>query len=210
MAQDHVEAGVVEHTRIEIKTTGFSVRIGENPHARTNHFIRQSRPYLESHKLREYWNCCGINMIALFNTWLFISIIGCLLYYIAAIVMVLANILWLCVFLQHQVVVYGTIPHILKQPIVPNNALNFLNDFVEIELHQVKGAYAASQDAGIGIIQSSQGKIKFHVLSEEAASNIRATRRYSIIGFSCSLLMVIFSIVMIPIDIIYLNNGLVS
>ena len=140
----------------------------------------------------------------IFAIWLVISLIFTFLFWALAIVSLLPTIMWLCLFIQHMTVVYNTIPYILKQPIVPNNTLQSANDFIEIEVHQVKGAYAVSQDAGIGIFQSNQEKIKFHVLSEGAASTIRTSRIHSIIGLLCSILMIIVSIIMVPVGIVYI------
>ena len=206
--QDHIQAGVIQQTKIEAKTTGKPVSIGNSPHVRTNHYIRESRPYIRNRELNEYRSLGDANIMVIFAIWLVVSVIITFLYWILPTVYInlFINIRWVSTFIQHMTVVYDTIPYILKQPIVPNNQLQLTNDFVEIDIHQVQGAYAISQD-GFGILQSSQGKIKFHVLSERAASTIRMSRTYSIIGFLCSLVMVIVSIVMVPFSIItYIIN----
>ena len=207
MAADRVEAGVVQQTQIGVKTTGNPISISNSPHARTNHYIRESRPYITNRILNTYWTFCDINIMVAFAIWLVISLILTFLYWVLATVNLIINVLWLCIFIQHMTVVHDTIPYVLKQPIVPNNSLRLANDFIEIEVHQVKGAYAVSQNAGIGILRRNQGKIKFHVLSEGAASKIRTSKTLSIIGLLCSILMVIISNVMIPVGIAFITYG---
>ena len=200
MDTEYVEAGVVQRTQIEVKTTGSPVKVGKSLHVQANHYIKVSRPYITNRVLHTYRTFFDINIVVIFATWFVISMVTTISYWVLGIVSIIINSMWLGLFIQHMIVVHGTIPYILKQPIVPNNTLRFANDFIEIEVKQVKGIYAVSQDAGIGILQSNQGKIKFHVLSEGAASIIRTSRKYSIIGFICSFLMVIISAIMVPVN----------
>ena len=206
MDTEYVEAGVVQKTQIEVRTTGNPVKIGKSPHVKANHYIQESRPYITNRVLHTYKTFFDINIMLVFAIWLVISLITIISYWKLGIVSIIINSMWLGLFIQHMIVVRGTIPYILKQPIVPNNTLRLTNDFIEIEVKQVKGIYAISQDAGIGILQSNQGKIKFHVLSEGAASIIRTSRKYSIIGFICSLLMAIISAIMVPVSRTYNNS----
>ena len=201
-------AAVSERTRVDVRETGVRVHVGNSIYAKTNHYIRASRPYFRNRTLREYWKCCNINPLLLFSLWLAVSVATSFIHWIAASMNVILDVLWICLFFQHMIVLCGTIPHILKQPILPNSEMRTSNSFMEIEVQHITGQYLILRNAGIGAIQREGGVIKFHILSERAAWYIRASRKCSIVGFLLSVLLLLFSCGVIAFDVMYMHGGI--
>lgn len=204
-----VSTGVVERTRVNVRETGVRVYVGNSIYTKTNHYIKESRPYIRNSKHRQYWKCCNVNIILLFFFWLAVSMATSFLHWTAAAGNVVINTLWVYFFSQHMMVVCCTLPHVLRQPILPNSEMRgrAANEFIEIQVEQVRGTYLAMRNAGIGVVQREGGVIKFHVLSEGAAWSIRTSRKCSIIGFVCSLLLLIFTCFVTFFDVFYFDYG---
>ena len=194
-------AAISERTRVDVRETGVRVHVGNSIYAKTNHYIRASRPYFRNRTLREYWKCCNINPLLLFSLWLAVSMATSFIHWIVASMNVILDVLWICLFFQHMVVLCGTVPHILKQPILPDSEMRTSNSFMEIEVQHITGQYLILRNAGIGAIQREGGVIKFHILSEKAARYIRASRKCSIVGFLLSVLLLLFSCGVIAFDV---------
>ena len=201
-------AAVSERTRVDVRETGVRVHVRNSIYAKTNHYIRASQPYFRNRTLREYWKCCNTNPLLLFSLWLAVSVATSFIHWIVASMNVILDVLWICLFFQHMIVLCGTIPHILKQPILPDSEMRTSNSFMEIEVQHITGQYLILRNAGIGAIQREGGVIKFHILSEKAAQYIRASRKCSIVGFLFSVLLLLFSCSVIVFDVVSISGGI--
>ena len=141
------QVGLIEGERFEVKNFGKTVNLRNTIYDRTNFFIDQSREYVGDHKLTRY-------LYILYIQWVYmlIFLISLLapLHFIFAFVMAGINFLFLLVWIQHAYVSVGTMPHVLKQPSLPNHMLNRDNEFFEITVEKYAALFASSKNAGIG------------------------------------------------------------
>ena len=199
-------AGHVEQQVITVTSTGETVHIPTDVYTRTNFYIEQTRQYIPSRKLHVFINFRGFPwiMIAVLSAQLIIlllvsiilgrtgSIFGpsmaCL---VLSLVTILSLIPTFIVYCQHLHVVCWTIPWVLRQPIIPNMTTG--NKHLEIAVNSLEGVYLRARNVGIGVVSQTTGKIKFHVLSFTAASQIKGARKFSIIFAVITFLFVVWA-----------------
>ena len=187
-----VTAGQVEQQVVTVKPTAGTVNLPIGRYNRTNFYIRQTRQYIPSRKLRVF-----INFKCLIWIMSFAFCTQCTLLMVVSILLVrgpsfrlslvclglsLFTILTLIptfiVYCQHLHVVCWTIPWVLRQPIIPNMTTD--NDYMEIAVTSLEGVYLRAHNVGIGVVSQTTGKIKFHVLNSVAVSQIKGARNFSI------------------------------
>ena len=169
-----VQAVKATQERVQVNKFGRTVYLRKSIYVKTNHYIKQSRPYIPNRKLRTY-------LYIRFMRWVF------LLYCVLCIPMpFLPNfmwpwsaatggigLIWFLIFAQHMHVIYWTLPQVLSQPILSDDAQPQENDFYEFKVERVEGVYLSARDSGIGIHQAAAGSIKFQALNETAACTVR-------------------------------------
>ena len=183
-----VEAATFSKTDISIKSTGRTVFI-KGSYASTNHYIRQSRGYVKKDgKLRQFINFPFMGY--LFGFFSFAAIFSFLHYFYGAIVFVL-SLLFFLLFCQHLHVLRGTLPYVLKQPVIKEQEHD--NAFYEIELSKLQGAYLQAKDEGVGVIIQAKGKIKLQVFNYRAITHMSNCRIRSVIMFLCTIIQLMWS-----------------
>jgi hypothetical protein len=71
-----------------------------------------------------------------------------------------------------------------------------MHDHIEIDLEVFKAQYAASSNAGVGLVVHESGKIKVQVFQEGAMKLMKITMVISVICFLVSVSLVLYSLVM--------------
>ena len=170
-----VQAAKATQENLTVRRFGTTIFLKDNVYTKTNFYIKQSRPYIPRRTLRTYlyirfmrWAflcycglCLPMPFLPDFIGWPWAAATGGL------------GLIWFLIFSQHMHVIYWTIPAVLSQPILPNNAQSRENDFYEFSLERVEGVYLSAKESGIGLIQRSAGSIQFQALNETAACNVR-------------------------------------
>ena len=163
-----VEAAKFSKTDISIKSTGKAIRIKGGCYSFTNHYIRKSRGYVKKDgKLRQFINYPLMGYLFCLHS--FAAIFVFLHYYFGIIIFV-GSILYFLLFCQHLHVLRGTLPYVLKQPVVSIREQSYDNWFYEIELSKLQGAYLQAKEEGVGVIIQAKGKIELQVFNN-AGSN---------------------------------------
>ena len=201
-----VTAGHVEQQVVTVKCTGKTVHVPTDKYTKTNFYIRQSRQYIPSRKLRvfvnfKWFSSIMITVLSIQFTILFVVTIllgqleptynTSLAWLVLSLVTILSLIPTFIVYCQHFHVVCWTIPWVLRQPIIPNTTTG--NNHLEISITNLEGLYLSARNCGIGLVSQTTGKIKFHVLSSDAASQIQQTRNVSIFLAVMTFLFVIWA-----------------
>ena len=187
-----VTAGHIQQQMMTVKSTGKTVNVPTDRYNRTNFYIIQTRQYIPSRELYIFINFRWFSLImatALVTQLIILSlvsgILGALVTFgssFACLVLSLAIILSLIptsiVYCQHLHVACWTIPWVLRQPVIPSMTTD--NKHLEIAVTNLEGVYLTARNSGIGLVSKTTGKIKFHVLSSAAVSQIEAARNFSV------------------------------
>ena len=185
---DNNQVGLVEGERFEVRNFGKTVHLRNTIYGKTNFFIDQSRDYVGDHKLTRYDYIIYIQWV-----YLLVFLISLLapLNFIFAFVMAGINALFFRIWIQHAHVSVGTMPHVLKQPSLPNHMLNCENEFFEITLEKYAALFASSKNAGIGIAATAKGTVKIQVF-KIASKNImkKCILVSSVALFGCSFVFI--------------------
>ena len=185
---DTNQVGLMEGERFEVRNFGEQVHLPNTIYGKTNFFINQSRDYVGDHKLTRYLYIIYIQWVYLL---VFIVSLFTPLQFIFAFVMAGINFLFLLIWIQHAYVSVGTMPHVLKQPSLPNHMLNFDNDFFEITLEKYAALFASSKDAGIGIAATAKGTVKIQVFKNASKNIMRKCILVSSVAlFGCILIFI--------------------
>ena len=219
-----VTAGHVEQQVVTVKSIGGKpVHISDAMYTRTNFYIRCTREYIPSRKLRVFVNFrwfFWIMTTVLCTQFTFLLLPSCLLGLLeptgggslACLVLSLFTILSLIptfiVFCQHLHVVCWTIPWVLRQPVIPKMTKD--NDHLEIAVTSLEGVYLRAHNSGIGLVSQTTGKIKFQVLSCHAFWKIQWARSVSIFLAGMTFLFVIWAISVFIVSLIWLITQLNS
>ena len=108
-----------------------------------------------------------------------------------SLVIILSLIPTFIVYCQHLHVVCWTIPWVLRQPVIPN--LTNDTDHLEIAITSREDVYVRAHNSGSGLEIQKTGKIRFHVLSSNATSNIHLARIFSIFFAVMTFFMMIWA-----------------
>ena len=189
VSSDEAKAALLEGERIEVKEVGKAVSTGSSIYSKTNFWINESRPYVGDHKLTRYFHLPLMMWIFLF---LFIVSLAAPAYYIYAFVMFGVGLIFFVIFLQHMYVNVKTMRYVLKQTSVPNDWIKFSNTFFVITLEKYRAFFAASSQAGIGLITSGKGTIKIQVFRKSSVGKMKNCVVLSTMAFLGSIFMVCY------------------
>ena len=115
------------------------------------------------------------------------------------------SLLWFLIFCQHLHVIRGTLPYVLKQPII--NDLDKENWFYKLKFSQLEGVYLEAQQEGIGMHVEAEGAIKFQVFNLKAKGKMTTCKGHSILMFLCSVFQIFWGILWIVANVI--SGGLI-
>ena len=184
-----VEVGEVNRDKITIKTTGNRVSIPGNMYGDTNFYIQQSKQYFPDRKLTTY---VYFYYMYLAYPLIFFGSLAAPANFIYAFVMTGVNGLFLLIYIQHLYVITKTMRYVLQQHTVPNNSLALNNDHLEISLEVYRARYAATTDAGVGIVTQASGTIKLQLFKKSTTGVMRNSVAVSIFCFIGCVLMVLY------------------
>ena len=204
---EDVETGVDRGTKVGVKETGTIVTVDQQtefeatvivnqyPFARTNFFIEEtlSRKYFKGRKLTRYLYFSKITHYAFIGLSIII-ILGAPFNYVAAFLMLPINVFYVMLFFQHIYVNIQTMRHVLKQPGVPDHTLSTSNAHLEITLEEYAASYAASQQAGLGLIDHGKGTVKIQVFQYSAKRKMWYCILLSSIYFTFAILEILYCV----------------
>ena len=185
----YVAVGEVTGGQISIRSTGTTVTVTDNLYPKTNFYIEQSRQYFPERKFRKY-----IYFYYFYTVYLliFLGSFPTFLNFIYAFVMAAVNGAFLLMYIQHIFVIVTTMRYVIKQPSVPNRSLRANNDHIEIGVDVYNARYAASSNAGIGLLVHGSGKVKVQVFRNRAMARMKNTMGISTLCFIGSIGMVAY------------------
>ena len=185
---EDVETGVVRGTKVGIKKTGTTVNVDRYMFAEANFYIEQSRIYFKGRKLTRYVYFSKV-LHYIYIGVLILGFFGAVYNFIIAFLAMLLNIPYLIMFTQHMYVNIQTMRYVLKQPVVPDDTLPTSNAHLEITLEEFAASYAASQQAGLGLIVHGKGTVKIQVFADSAKDKMWLCINLSTCGFLGTLLL---------------------
>ena len=161
------------HTRqVEIKDVSETAKVGNEIHAYTNHYIKESKPYFPNEKLRIYIYCPHFLKIAPipggFSIFGGIVVLGAPK--AVPVCFFVVCLLLFMIFCQHEWVNLKTLPIVHKQPFI--NHQYGLNRFYEVTITELNGIALQNYQAGIGFVELSQGKIQFQAFNKKAKKHM--------------------------------------
>ena len=186
---EDVEAGVLRGRILNIKETGTPTTIPGNIYGACNFYIQNSRDYVGGHPLTTY---IYIHFMPYIYGVIFVaSLFSPLLFYLAIVCFVL-NIIFLLFYIQHMYVNIKTMRYVLKQPGVPNHLLTHNNTFLEISLEEFAVAYAATKEAGFGIVSKEKGTVKIQVFKNTTKGKMKTCVWISTLSFLTAVALIAY------------------
>jgi len=164
--------------RVEIKDFDVTAEVRNEIHARTNHYIKQSRPYFPNKKLRGYIYCPHFLKITPIPGGF--SVFGAIVVYGAPkavpLFFFITCVLLFLMFCQHEWVNQTTLPIVHKQPVL-NNQESF-NKFYEVTITELDGIALKNYRAGIGFVHSKLrwGEIRYQAFNKKAKKHMSDAR----------------------------------
>ena len=190
----NVEVGQAQYQAVNIQSKGRPVKIRDAWHAATNFYIRQSRQYFPSHRLRTFAECrcfkSCVTCLCCFSLALVITA-SCLIGLLSddstaiAISIGMSALAVVCctpvllIFCQHLNVICCTLPLVLSQHVEPNLG-NKKNDHIEVGVTTLESAYVRANNRGVNLLSQNTGKVQIQVLSYEAVYKMKCARICSI------------------------------
>lgn len=198
-------AALVSGMTVQIReTTANVINLRDSIYTKANFWIGTSRQYVGGHRLYRYLHQARVNMywplpFCLFISLIFSPALGYIAVHLAGAIfntiMFAVGVAYLLLFTQHTFVNSMTIPHVLKQPSVPDHCLKNQNEYYEVTVEQFQAVFAASSNAGIGVVLSGTGKVKIQVFQKSAFLTMKICCVMSTIGLILSVILTIFSLV---------------
>ena len=188
-----VQGARVEQQTVTVRDTGHTVQVRDDVYTRTNFYIKVSRPYITSKKLRLFKHFRWFRTIILSLMFLqigslagvsgvlptyepdFVNSLVCL---VLSGVTLLSLIPLVILFSQHLHVICRTIPWVLRQPIMKDG--NFTNKHLEVAVTSLEGVMLSAHQRGVGQVSERTGKIELQVLGGLAVAKIRCAVATSI------------------------------
>ncbi|XP_032219507.2 uncharacterized protein LOC116602264 [Nematostella vectensis] len=170
-------------TEITVEDVGRKVRVRNDPHSRTNHYIKQSKPYYPGRKLSTYLNFPGIKNITIM-LW-FCTFFGALamldecspvLGWVPVCCFVVSAF-GISLFAQHETVSWKTLRLVLKQPVFQDQ--KDANAFYRVTVNELTGVALQNYYNGYGCVQVQEGLIQFQAFNPEAVRSMFTARRFS-------------------------------
>lgn len=197
-----VEAAKVSKTEFSLESAATPVTLNGR-YASTNHYIRQSRGYVKKDgKLCQFFYLPL--MSEAFVVYSFLALFAFLHLWAATAVLGL-SLLWFLIFCQHLHVIRGTLPYVLKQPIISNHDKE--NWFYKLKFSQLEGVFLKAREEGIGVVVMAEGAIKFQVFNLKAKGKMTTCKGHSILMFIISVLQIFWGILWIVANVI--SGGLI-
>ena len=186
-----VEAGVVTGRVLNIKETGTPTNIPGNLYGDSNFYIRNSRDYVGGRPITTY-------VYFYFMPFIYLAVVIASLLsplnFILAIVCLVLNIIFFLFYIQHMYVNIKTMRYVLKQPSLPNHTMNLNNTFLEISLEEFAVAYAATKEAGIGIVSKEKGTVKIQVFKNSTKARMKTCVFMSTVSFFLSFVLICYCV----------------
>jgi hypothetical protein len=184
--EDRVEAALLQGEMLRVeRQPDRTVFIKNNIYAKTNFYIKQSRPYFSA-PLTTYFNFW-------FHQWYFLS------YFIAGLFTPLDpifSLVWFCIgvpffflYLQHMYVNIKTMPYVLRQPSLPDGKLDRQNAFFKISYASFTAVYGETSEASVVRMDVEGGMIKVQVFQRSAMWCMKKCVIVSTLGFCGSICM---------------------
>ena len=169
----------VQCTQIKVENVGTDVKVVEEVHAKSNHYIKASKPYFPNEKLLTYIYWPKFLRMAR-SLWVasvfgFLPVLG-LSKYIAVFFSIVC-LLFIFIFCQHEWVNQKSLPVVFRQPVFDSQRR--CNDFYEVTVTELDGVALQNYQAGVGFIQMSQGKIQFQAFNKAGMKHMSNARCYS-------------------------------
>lgn len=199
MSTSEVAAARVDVNHIKVEDFGETVNLRDSHHARTNFYIKQSRPYFPDNKLRTYIDWPGVFRMA--GAIWFFSLFGILWGNISKYIplgVFLVCLLFFIIFCQHEWVNWKTLPVVLKQPVFPSQPSE--NNFYKVTITELSGIALENFQAGIGCVKLSQGMIKFQAFNKTAIKRMAKAKcgsRVMLFLFLMTVAWNLFSVVIV-------------
>ena len=168
IATGRTEVGRVQCTQVKVENVGDIVTVRDEIHAKSNHYIKQSRPYFRNEKLPTYIDCPYFLRIA--RVLCVASLFGALVAsggsQVIPIFFFSTCLLFFLFYCQHEWVIQKSLPVVYKQPVFDGQDKN--NDFYEVTITELDGIALQNYRAGIGFVKLSHGKIEFQAFNKTA------------------------------------------
>ena len=162
-----VTAGKASRIEIFITESGKNVNVPNDPYARTNFFVDQSRQYVPNVRLRKYVSFGRMNtffciFLAFHLGMLLFLLCGIQFFGIpVAVITLIIDIIPLVVYSQHVSVNKNTIPWLLKFPVEKQDTLN---KHFEVEIAAMETIFVEAKKAGLGAFVTVGGKAKMKIM----------------------------------------------
>ena len=188
-----VQAAHVEQQKVTVRETGHTVYLRNEVYTKANFYIKVSRPYITSKKLRLFKHFRWFQTIILTSMFFqigslagvtgvlptyqpdFINSLVCLVLSGATLLSLMPLLI---LFSQHLHVIRWTIPWVLRQPIMKD--ANFSNKHLEVAVTSLEGVLLSARQRGVGQVTERTGKIKLQVLGGPAVKKIKCAVATSI------------------------------
>lgn len=178
MSYGTTELERIKGRKIEVEDVGKSTFVRDTPHARSNHFIEQSRPYFPNAKLPTYFDTQCCNFLTFAKLFCFASLFGALAAtgwsVIIPVFFFIGCLALFVVYCQHERVNQKSLPTVMTQPVIASQ--NSLNSFYEVTVTDLDGIALQNYQAGVGFITVSQGKVKLQVFNTKAIEYMMSAR----------------------------------
>lgn len=221
VSSEQVQVGDIEAGHFQEQTMTFRdlSRPGnilkDDVHVHTNAFIKYSRQYFPSKKLRTFmisnskifWWC--MFMAVSIQAALVITA-SCLLEYtftMSAVCLGLSAFSFIVgippviVFSQHAYVMCCTLPKVLRQPVI--KGMKDDNKHLEVAVTSLEGVYLKAHNRGIGLTSQTTGNVRFQVLSGNAVSTMKYAATCSAIYFVIEITLLIWAPILTTISLIW-------
>ena len=180
-----VQAAHVEQETLTVRDTGEDTYARSNAYSKTNSFIRQTRQYVPSKKLRTFLHFRKFRLIMLSLMFFqmgslagasgvlatyepdFVNSIVCL---VLSGVALLSLMPLFILFSQHLHVICWTIPSVLRQPIL--DELDFDNKHLEFAVTAQEAVLVTARERGFQKVTEKTGKVKIQVLGKSGVRRI--------------------------------------
>ena len=176
-----------EHTRVT--RVGRTVYLKPNNYIKTNHYINESRKYVGKHKLTRYLYFRYMEWVYLL---IFIASIFTIFSAAYAFIMTIVNGIFFVIWLQHMYVNVGTMPHVLRQPSLPDHQLELGNNLLRISVEKYRALFAHTNEELIGIVGGSSDSVTVQVFRHSSMTIMKICVAVSSIAFISSVAMLIY------------------
>ena len=186
---EDVEAGVLRGRVLNIKETGTPTSIPGDIYGACNFYIENSRDYVGGHPLTTY---IYIQFMPYIYAVIFVASLLSPLHFSVAIVGIVLNVIFLILYSQHMYVNIKTMRYVLKQPGVPNHLITSSNTFLEISLEEFAVTYAATKEAGFGIVSKEKGTVTIQVFKNATKGKMKTCVWISTLSFITAIALIAY------------------